>query len=69
MRKFVATYFNLGDVLNGLTTIVVTWSVSIDTSHKNVQNDNFHLSLKDDVLFDPVSVQRRQFALHNAKAK
>ena len=62
--KFVATSFNLGDVWNGVSTIVANCSIRDWTSCINVQQDRLPLNLKEEVLSDPVNAWKRAMALH-----
>ena len=52
---FVATSFSLGDVWNGVSTMVANYSMRNGTLCINLQQDHFPLNLKEDVLSDPVN--------------
>ena len=62
--KFVATSFSLGDVLNGVSTMVANSSMRNGTLFINLQQDRFPLNLKEDVLSDPVNAWKSAMALH-----
>lgn len=62
--KFTATSFSLGEVWNGVSTIVANSSVKCGTSCINLQQDRLPLNLKEDVLSDPVNAWKRAMALH-----
>ena len=52
-KKSVAIHFNLGDILNGVSTAAEHFSIRNDTSHINVQNDHLPLKLNENELSDP----------------
>ena len=62
--KFVATSFNLGDVWNGVSTIVANCSIRDGTLCINVQQDRLPLNLKEEVLSDSVNAWKSAMALH-----
>ena len=61
---FVATSFNLGDVLNGVSAIVADCSIRDGISCSNMQQDRLPLNLNEEVLSDPVNAWKRAMALH-----
>ena len=62
--KFIATSISLGDIWNGVSTIVAHSYIRDGTSCINLQQYRLPLNLKEDVLSDPVNAWKRAMALH-----